>query len=941
MTIISNEMLENAEAFIIKWKGTISERGEAQSFTNDFFKIFGLDRHRLANFEKTIQKKNESGLGFADLFWSGKLIIESKSAHLDKPKDWEKTLKQAEEYIEDLLPHQKPKFILLINFKRIQKYEVKILSSGKVKINFLTEVPLEELSKRLNEFSFFLEFASQLETDEEKVNQEAARRIANVYDAIERKGYDSNEISILLARILFCLFAEDTGIFERKQFENYVKSSTGKTLGSKLLELFEVLNSPVDKRKKITSELEKFPYVNGGLFDSRLSKVPHTTDALRDALINCCTYDWSDISPVIFGSLFQAVMDNVERRSLGAHYTSEKNILRVLKPLFLDELQTEFENLKSSETALENFRKKINGLTFLDPACGCGNFLVVAYRELRLLDIEFLRKKEEGFKKRSKGETQVITDSSLINNIHLDNFYGYEIDPTSAMIAEVAMWLTQHQMNMRLESQFGKAIPTIPLHEAANISNKNSLHIEWEGKKKFVKNKGDEKIVFDYIVGNPPFIGKQLQNEQQKKDISKIFEGVKGAGVLDYVTCWYIKAAKYMTQNQNTKTALVSTNSIAQGEQTGILWNELFKNYKMKIHFAHQTFKWKNEADGLAAVHCVVICFGKENNKEKYIFEYPDIKSEPNKIKVKNINPYLVQGSDITVLKRRKPICNVPEISFGSMPNDGGNLLLTDEEKKELIKNEPETKKYIKPLISAHEFLNGKKRWCIWLENTQPSEIKKINSINKRVLEVKKLRENSNREATKKLASIPWLFGEIRQPKSKYTLIPRHSSENRKYIPIDILDNENIISDSCLAIDKTSFFHFGILSSKMHMVWVSYVCGRIKSDFRYSNEIVYNNFPWPYEVAEKNKDLVEKLSKSIIEIRKKYIEAGNSFADLYGDCMPKDLQKAHNELDKAVDKCYSSSSFQNDSKRMEFLFDLYEKYTGDLFSESKSKKLKI
>jgi type II restriction/modification system DNA methylase subunit YeeA len=933
MTIISNEMLDNAEAFIIKWKGTTSERGEAQSFTNDFFKIFGLDRKNLAQFEKPIQKKNESGVGFADLFWSGKLIIESKSAHLDKPKNWEKTLSQAEEYIDNLLPHQKPKFIMLMNFKRIQKYDVSILSTGKVKIKFLTEVPIEDLSKRLNEFAFFLEFASQLETDEEKVNQEAARRIANVYDAIERKGYDSNEISILLARILFCLFAEDTGIFERKQFENYVKNCTGKTLGNKLLELFQVLNTPVKERKKVNPELEKFPYVNGGLFDSKLNKVPHTTDALREALINCCTYDWSDISPVIFGSLFQAVMDNVERRSLGAHYTSEKNILRVLKPLFLDELQTEFENLKSSDTALENFRKKINGLTFLDPACGCGNFLVVAYRELRLLDIEFIRKKY-------KDGIQYITDSGLINNIHLDNFYGYEIDPTSAMIAEVAMWLTQHQMNMRLESKFGKAIPTIPLHEAANITNKNSLHIEWEGKKKFVKNKGDEKVVFDYIVGNPPFIGKQLQNEQQKKDISRIFEGVKGAGVLDYVACWYIKAAKYMNQHTNTKTALVSTNSIAQGEQTGILWNELFNNYKLKIHFAHQTFKWLNEADGVAGVHCVVIGFGKDNLKDKYIFEYPDIKSEPNKIKVKNINPYLVQGSDITVLKRRKPICNVPEISFGSMPNDGGNLLLTDDEKKELIKNEPEAKKYIKPLISALEFLNGKKRWCIWLENIQPSEIKKINSINKRVLEVKKLRENSNREATKKLASTPWLFGEIRQPKSKYILIPRHSSENRKYIPIDLLDKENIVSDSCLSIDKINLFHFGVLTSKMHMVWVNYVCGRLESRYRYSNEIVYNNFPWPYEVAEKNKDLVEKLAKSIIEIRKKYIEAGNSFADLYGDFMPKDLQKAHNELDKAVDKCYSYSSFQNDSKRMEFLFDLYEKYTGDLFSESKSKKAK-
>ncbi len=667
------------------------------------------------------------------------------------------------------------------------------------------------------------------------------------------------------------------------------------------------------------------------MFNAHLNKVPHTTDALKEALLNCCSYDWSDISPVIFGSLFQAVMNNAERRSLGAHYTSERNILRVLRPLFLDELQNEFESLKSSETALENFRRKINGLTFLDPACGCGNFLVVAYRELRLLDIEFIRKKYEN-------GIQLITDSSLINNVHLDNFYGYEIDSTSAMIANVAMWLTQHQMNMRLESQFGKAIPTIPLHEAANILNKNSLHINWEGNKKFVKGKGDENIVFDYIVGNPPFIGKQLQNEQQKKDIAKIFDGVKGAGVLDYVTCWYIKAADYMNKNPKTKTALVSTNSIAQGEQTGILWNELFNNYKVKIQFAHQTFKWHNDAEGLAGVHCIVIGFGKEDVKEKYIFEYENIKGEPSKIKAKNINPYLVQGSDTIILKRRKPISNVPEISFGNMPNDGGHLLLTDEEKIDLIKHEPDVKKCIKPLISAHEFLNGKKRWCIWLENFQPNEIKKITSINKRVLEVKKLRESSNRQATQKLASTPWLFGEIRQPKSDYILIPRHSSENRDYIPIDLLKNENIVSDSCLAIDEANIYQFGILTSKMHMTWVRYVCGRLESRYRYSNEIVYNNFPWASNVSEKKKETVEKLAQEIIDIRKSYIDNGDTLANLYGDLMPLDLQKAHQSLDKAVDKCYRDTPFLNEPKRMEFLFELYENYTADLFTKETIKK---
>lgn len=936
MTIINNVMLENAEAFIIKWKGTTSERGEAQSFTNDFFKIFGLDRKNLAQFEKPIQKKNESGVGFADLFWSGKLIIESKSAHLDKPKNWEKTLLQAEEYIDNLLPHQKPKFIMLMNFKRIQKYEVNILVSGKVKIKFLTEVPIEDLSKRLNEFAFFLEFASQLETDEEKVNQEAARRIANVYDAIERKGYDSNEISILLARILFCLFAEDTGIFERKQFENYVKSSTGKTLGNKLLELFEVLNSPVDKRKKITSELEKFPYVNGGLFDSRLSKVPHTTDALRDALINCCTYDWSDISPVIFGSLFQAVMDNVERRTLGAHYTSEKNILRVLKPLFLDELQNEFENLKSSDTALENFRKKISGLTFLDPACGCGNFLVVAYRELRLLDIEFLRKKEEEFKKRSKGETQVITDSSLINNIHLDNFYGYEIDPTSAMIAEVAMWLTQHQMNMRLESQFGKAVPTIPLHEAANIINENSLHINWEGKKRFVKNKGDEKVVFDYIVGNPPFIGSNIMNEKQRDSIVKVFENIQGAGVLDYVTGWYIKAAKYI-QNKKTKAAFVSTNSIVQGEQTSILWGQMLNKYNIKIHFAHRTFKWSNEAKGNAAVYCVIIGFANFDISNKSIFDYDDIKGEPQKLKAKNINPYLIEGKDILITKKSNPICKVPQIFKGNQPTDGGYLILSEDEKNEYLSKEPKGKKFIKNLVSGREFLNGINRYCFWITDSF-NEIRELPILQERIKKCKETRLKSSFADTRKLSERPYQFRDLKNPET-FIVIPATTSENRKYIPFAFLNKDFIPSNSVYIISDANLFHFGVLMSKMHMAWVKTVCGRLESRYRYSKDIVYNNFPWPENPYNTHVKAVEIAAQKVLETRLQFPKS--SLADLYDPhAMPPSLIKAHNELDKAVDKCYSSSSFQNDSKRMEFLFDLYEKYTGDLFSESKSKKLK-
>lgn len=918
MATINREMRENAEGFIIRWRGTTAERAEAQTFTNEFFQIFGLDRKNLAQFEKPIQKKDESGTGFADLFWTGKLIIESKSAHLDNPKHWDKTLIQAEEYIENLLPHQRPQFIMLMNFKRIKKYEVLISSSNKIKINFLIEVPLEDLAIKLNEFTFFIEFANRLESDEEKANQEAARRIANVYDAIERKGYDSNEIAILLARILFCMFAEDTGIFEKKQFENYIREqTTGKTLGDHIIALFKTLNTDVGKRRGLNKELSKFPYVNGDLFDTTIIKVPPTTNALRDALLECCSYDWSDISPVIFGSLFQAVMNETERRSLGAHYTSEKNIKRLVEPLFLDKLHEEFDAIKSNKNTLEKFRAKINGLAFLDPACGCGNFLVVTYRELRLLDIEIIRKIYKG--------TRVL-DASWLSNVPLQNFYGYEIDSTSAMIAKVALWLTEHQMNMRLESEFGKAVPTIPLNESAIIINENSLHINWKPTKK-------EKY-FDYILGNPPFIGKQHQSSEQKNDINVIFNSTSGVGVLDYVACWYVKAAEYMKENLSTRTALVSTNSIAQGEQPGILWNYLFKTFKLKIQFAHQTFRWHNEAEGVAAVHCVIIGFGNENLKEKFLFEYTDIKGEPKKVKVKNINPYLVQGSDTTILKRRTPICNVAEISFGSMPNDGGHLLLNDDEKRELLIKEPGAKKWVKPLLSAHEYLNGKKRWCIWLVGIQPKELKNLPLIYKRVQAVKKHRQDSDRAATKKLAAIPYLFGEIRQPKSNFILIPRHSSENRNYIPVSFFTSANIVSDSCLAIGKASLYHFGILTSAMHMTWVKYVCGRIKSDFRYSNEVVYNNYPWPSSSVERKKASIEKAAQKIIDIRQYYMSNGSSLADLYDSTlMPNDLLKAHLTLDKAVDKCYRELPFTTDLKRIEFLFELYDTYSYDLFPD--------
>jgi len=519
-------------------------------------------------------------------------------------------------------------------------------------------------------------------------------------------------------------------------------------------------------------------------------------------------------------------------------------------------------------------------------------------------------------------------DVSSILWLDVDQFYGIEYDEFAAKIAEVAMWLIDHQMNMRVSEEFGQYVARLPLKKAAKIVHGNSLRIDWETVV--------PKTALSYIVGNPPFYGKSLQTKEQKEDMKLVFGRVQGAGVLDYVAAWYYKAAQYLVST-NIKTGFVSTNSITQGEQTGILWNELLNNYKIKIHFAHTTFNWTNEAKGKAAVHCVIVGFANYDTKEKYLFEYDDIKGEPQVRKVKNVNPYLVEANDLVILKRRKPICNVSNISFGSMPNDGGNFLFTDEEKEEFLRIEPNAEEFIKPLISGHEFLNGKNRWCLWLLNIKPAELRALKEVQKRVEKVKELRLNSTREATQKLAAFPTLFGEIRQPKQTYVLVPLTSSENRKYIPMGFFNSNNILNNTCSAIDKCTLYEFGILQSEMHMTWVKYTCGRLKSDFRYSNEMVYNNFPWPNEVSEKNKQTVEAKAQQVLDVRANFPES--SLADLYHPLtMPPSLVKAHQELDKAVDLCYRPQAFTNENARIEFLFELYNQYTAPLLRVENGKK---
>ncbi len=660
---------------------------------------------------------------------------------------------------------------------------------------------------------------------------------------------------------------------------------------------------------------------------------------MRKILLDSCLLNWGKISPAIFGSLFQSVMDEKARRNLGAHYTSEKNILKLIKPLFLDGLWAEFEKAKTNNSNLKKLHDKISKLRFLDPACGCGNFLIIAYRELRLLEIEIIKIE---LKETIKSQ-QAITDISIYVQIDVDKFYGIEYEEFPAQIAQVAMWLIDHQMNQLVSQTFGEYYVRLPLRKSATIKNDNALQTDWQS---LIEPMPWEKEQprYHYILGNPPFIGKHLQNASQKNDMEIVFRGVNGAGVLDYVTAWYIRAAQYMQVANKveekdlpkTKTAFVSTNSISQGEQVGILWNELFNKYHIKILFAHRTFKWGNEAKGNAAVHVVIIGFADFDTNEKLIYEYEDIKGEAHEVTAKNINPYLVEGKDFAIPTRKKTINHVPEMLKGSQPTDDGNLLMTDEEKNEFLKLEPQAEEFIKPFISAKEFLHNQKRWCFWLVNADPTELKKCPNLLNRIENVKQFRLKSTKAATVKWAQMPGLFTENRQPTSKYVLLPRHSSENRKYIPFGFFSENNIVADSCNSIPNASLYHFAVLISDMHNTWIKYVCGRIKSDFRYSNDIVYNNYPWPENPTAKQKETVEKAAQQVLDARLQF--PNSSLADLYDpNTMPPALVKAHQQLDKAVDLCYRPQPFINETKRIEFLFELYDKYTAGLFVKEKKK----
>ena len=904
MPLSWNEIRSRAIEFSKEWESETSEDAEAKSFWDGFFNVFGMTRRRLASFEHEV-KKYGGNSGFIDLFWPGMLIVEHKT----RGRNLDKAFTQAMDYFPGIQEKDLPKYILVSDFEKIRLYDTEE--------NTEHDFDLKDLHKKVQLFSFIAGYKKQHYAEENEVNVKAAEQMGKLYDAMLQAGYSGHELNVLLTRILFCLFAEDAGIFEAFQFRKYIETKTnidGSDLGMHLGMIFQTLNTSDEKRQSTLDEdLANFPYVNGGLFAENIS-IPALNATMREKLLEACAFNWSAISPAIFGSLFQSVMDKDARRHLGAHYTSEKNILKLIKPLFLDELKKELEECGKNNQKLFHFQEKISKLKFLDPACGCGNFLIIAFRELRLLEIEMLRKR---FGVENQSALHDLYDLKSYIKVRPEQFFGIEIDDFPARIAQTAMWLMDHQMNEKVSQMFGKNVPDLPLTKGATIAVGNALRMDWED---VISNNE-----LSYILGNPPFIGSKMMTSEQREDLTSVFgKKYQGVGVLDYVSAWYRKAAQYI-QGTRITCAFVSTNSITQGEQVGILWGELLEKLGIKIHFAHKTFKWNNEARGKAGVYCVIIGFANFDADKKRLYEYEDIKGEAHEATVKNINPYLVAADDVLIFSRQKPLGDVAHMSFGNMPLDGGNLLLSDEEQHDFLLSEPDAEKFIKPLVSAKEFLNGGKRWCLWLVGASPSELKSLPLVLERVEKVRQFRLASKRQGTVKNSATPALFGEIRDFGETFIVVPRVSSENRKYIPMGFFTKQHIVSDTCMSIPDATLYHFGILESEMHMTWVRHVCGRLESRFRYSKDIVYNNFPWPENPSAEKKKEIETCARAVLDARAKY--ASSSLADLYDPLtMPADLVKAHQALDRAVDKAYGKKTFSTSAERMEFLFGLYEEY---------------
>ena len=907
-----NEIRVRAAGFVQEWWNTVRERSETQSFYNDFFEIFGVKRRSVARYEQHVKKLDNSS-GFIDLFWPGVLIVEQKSIG----RDLTKAYGQAGEYFDALKESERPRYILVSDF---QSFELHDLDERK-----MLAFPLKDLPDHVEAFGFILGVQRRSFRDQDPVNIQASELVGRLHDALFESGYRGYDLERFLVRIVFCLFADDTGIFEpRDIFLDFIETRTGEDgsdTGARLMELFQVLDTPEDQRQKTRDEdLTRFPYINGDLFNGPL-RIPAFDSAMRRILLDACNFDWSNISPAIFGALFQSIMDPEERRAIGAHYTTEKNILKVIEPLFMDDLRAEFMRLKSRKDSrriaeLQRFQKKLGEMRFFDPACGCGNFLIIAYRELRLLEIEVLQEI------RQAGQLDAMAqDLSLID---VDQFYGIELKEFPVRIAETALWMMDHIMNNRLSLEFGQIYARIPLQTAPHIVHGDALETDW--------NTLLPAEECSFVYGNPPFGGAKLQTPEQREQVRRTAALGKNGGTLDYVTAWFIKAGEYI-QKSNTRIGFVSTNSITQGEQVGQLWPVLFDRYKLEIAFAHRTFAWGSDARGKAHVHVVVIGLDKREQarSDKRLFSYPDIKGDPEETSHSIISPYLFDAGGLTdphmsVRTESNPINGLRQLKTGVIMIDNGILTFTGEEKDTFLKAEPGAAPFFRQYIGGDEFINGFHRWILYLRDISTSELKQLPLVADKIAQVRAYRSASRRQSTLRMADYPTLVSVDERLQSDYLVIPNTSSERRPYIPIGWLGPSIIANQKLRILPDATLADFAILTSAMHMAWMRTVTGRMKSDYMYSVGVVYNTFPTPpgFVNGGEHSSKLEPLAQAILDARAGHPKA--TLADLYDpDLMPPNLRRVHQTLDRAVDRLYRRSGFASERDRVEHLFMLYEK----------------
>lgn len=888
-----------AKDFAVKWQGAKDEKSDAESFWNDFFRrLCGIDDTKLAGieFQYAVTSSTSGNKNWIDVYWKNVAIIEHKS----KGEDLDKAELQARGYLRSLPPSYRPRTIIISDFATFRLIDVQL--------NRTHDFLLKDLPENIHRFSNIVAGSkpSYLE-DEISVDQQAAQLMANLYLELEANDYEGHETSVFLIRLLFLLFGDDTKMWEHNIVKKLLLSTKedGSDVGSTINELFKTLNTPESQRKK-NGPFNDFPYVNGGIFAEDIGEIQFTK-RMRVALINAANYDWSTINPTIFGALFQLIKSKEERAALGEHYTSEENINKIIYPLFLTELQEKLDAAWNSKKALLALKKDLAKIKLLDPACGCGNFLVVAYRHLRQLELELTARLHN-----LDGKADDIgLDGTLGLSVGLHQLFGIEVLEWPSQVARVALFLTDHQENLKLEKMTGAAPNRFPIQSGATIINENALQIDW-GKEFKLDNSS-------YIFGNPPFVGARLMNQEQKNETRTIWKDIKGAGDIDYVCNWFSLAAAQIRVH-GLKAAFVATNSVSQGEQPAIIWGHLRK-FGVEIDFAHQTFNWTNDGGDVAAVHCVVIGFRQINKrKDCYLWKYSDSSTSPELLVVEQLNGYLINARDILIESRSTPFKNsTPLMSFGSMPNDGGYLSDLSLEEYEEINKDVIAQKYLRKLIGAREMINNKTRFCLWLVGASPSDIKSSVHLKNRVASVKKLRTESKRAATQRLATRPAEFGEIRQPQNRYLAVPRVSSERRKYIPMAYFGPDVITNDSLQLIEDAPLSLFAILQSHLFTAWTATVSGRLKSDFRISAEITYNNFPFP-ELSKSESASLQESGNSILEIRAKY--PNESLADLYDQSsMPTELMKAHQANDKLVLQIFGLKPSSSNADILKLLFD--------------------